>query len=462
MTVREATRRESPDGHVLYVEELRKHLGIEAAAGESSGSADTLKDGAEVLRIGHDMHGDFQKMEQDDIDLHKYFQYSGCIDTQVIIEDTDAYMGKSLSSLAFHYDLAELEIRKPGCSQKPAKVVFVGSHSAGNDAIVTLQSVLAQALDRSLKTRGRDSVGVENLSDDWLEKPLQGMNTNMILLAYDTEGVETPNYKPRIRNRTSEHGFAWVHLAELASIPPGESGRNWKPSIRARHWINQDFRNFSNRFYCIGNPNGFWPEYGKSHYYHVSEGPAPFHTLFEELSRVNAGTMKGTTTRANVPTLLEEPALEKNLSTFEQSMTFTRGKNISFRGSSPRNRGQVSISRGDSSKNSAENKGKNPEYQGNSARVTGSLHRGKHRGKSAPGRGKMTQNTSNSPASEDNLTRNNENTTYQRGKLPNSRGNAASDRGKIRSIVSSGSARRGQNMGNESIITEWWTEREVK
>ncbi len=63
MTVRDATRRESPDGHLLYIEELRKHLGIEVAAGESSASADTLKDGAEVLLIGHDMHDDFLKME---------------------------------------------------------------------------------------------------------------------------------------------------------------------------------------------------------------------------------------------------------------------------------------------------------------------------------------------------------------------------------------------------------------
>ncbi len=100
-------------------------------------------------------------------------------------------MGKSLSSVASHYDLVELEIRKPECPQKPAEVVFVGSHSAGNDAIVTLQSVLAQALDLSLKTHGQDSVGVENLSEDWLEKPLQGMNTKMILLAYDTEASIT-------------------------------------------------------------------------------------------------------------------------------------------------------------------------------------------------------------------------------------------------------------------------------
>ena len=32
-------------------------------AGESSALADTLKDGAEVLLIGHDMHDDFRKME---------------------------------------------------------------------------------------------------------------------------------------------------------------------------------------------------------------------------------------------------------------------------------------------------------------------------------------------------------------------------------------------------------------
>ncbi len=290
------------------------------------------------------------------------------------------------------------------------------------------------------------------------------MNPNMILLAYDTEGVETPNYKPKIRNRTSEHGFAWVHLADIASIPPGEGGRNWRPSVQARHWINQDFRNFSNRFYCIGNPNGFWPEYGKSQYYHVSEGPAPFHRLFEELSKVNYSSMKGTTTGEYVQTFLEEPALEENLSTFEQSMAGTRGKNLSFRGRSSRNRGRVSSSRGNSSQGGAkvaEDEGKNPERQGNPARGRQSKTRSRgcsprYRGNSALGRGKMTRNTSDNPGSDDSLTQNTESTTHQRGNLSNSRGNAASDRGRTRSIVGSGSAGRGQKMGNESTITDWW------
>lgn len=261
MTVRDATRRESPDGHVLYIEELRRHLGVGTDAGEGSSPPDAPKARLEVLLIGHDMHDDLKKMAKDGIDLQKFFEYSGCVDTQVLIEDSGSGMGKSLGCLTSRYDLAEPEFKGPLCPHIPAKLSFVGSHCAGNDGVVTLGSAVGQAFDPSLRISARaDSADEKDRSGDWLEKPLRGINTNLILLAYDTESVENPRYKPFILNRTSEHGFAWLRLAEVALVPPGEHGKNWRPFIRARHWINHDFRQFQNKYFCVGNPMGFWRE----------------------------------------------------------------------------------------------------------------------------------------------------------------------------------------------------------
>ena len=226
MTVRDATRRESPDGHVLYIEDLRKHLGIRSGAGaNSSSSEDTPKTRPEVILIGHDMHDDFLNMDRDSIDLRTAFHYSGCLDTAVIIEDTSSYTGKSLSSLVSTYSLAELEWKKPGCPKIPGKYTFTGSHCAGNDAIKTLEASLALALDLNIKTRGRNSEN-QPLTSDWLDRPLQNINTNMILLAYDTETVETPRYKPSVHNRTSEHGFASLRLADIAHVAPRKNTYN--------------------------------------------------------------------------------------------------------------------------------------------------------------------------------------------------------------------------------------------
>ena len=296
------------------------------------------------------MHGDFEKMEQDGINLPRYFHYLGCVDTHVIVEDTGAIMGKSLGALAYHYDLAQPEWKGPMCPSIPPKLSFAGSHCAGNDAVVTLGSILGQALDLSLKTSGHeDSMDEGILPEDWLEKPLQGMNTNLILLAYDTEGVENPKYKPDVRNRTSEHGFAWVHVAEIAHIPPGSHGVNWRPFFHAEHWINHDFRNFTNRYFCVGNPKGFWPRYGKSQYYCVSDGPAPFHRLFEKLAGDSVGAVEGLDivgegirTFERTTLRKDTPALRGNMANVEgetsKEVTNTRGKQPTWRGNGIRTR----------------------------------------------------------------------------------------------------------------------------
>lgn len=387
MAVRDATRRESPDSHVLYIEDLRRHLGIISSTDDSTPSADTPKTCPEVILIGHDMHGDFLNMERDDIDLRKSFHYSGCLDTAVILEDTGAHISKSLSSLVSRYDLAELEWKNPGCDKVPGRYSFVGSHCAGNDAIKTLEASLSQALDLSVQTRYHKSVDEPKLANDWLSEPLRNLNTNLILLAYDTESVETPRYKPKVLNRTSEHGFAWLRLADIAHVAPGDNACNWRSFICARHWINQDFRNFKNWFYCVGNPMGFWPEYGKSRYYRVSEGPAAFHRMFKEIADFAAGCDERSESVRGVTALLDETTLVGKSADNENESSHIRGNRLFSRGGRGRFRG-----------NPGRGRGGRMYYGGGSLDNSGSSVRGNGNSRGRPrgnGRGTYTRGRGN-------------------------------------------------------------------
>ena len=415
MTVRDATRRASPDGHVLYIEELRKHLGIWTDVDGSSSRNNTyLPNGRpEVLLIGHDMHDDFRKMQRDGIDIGNFMQYSGCVDTEVLIEDTNAPMGKSPGSLVNYYSLAKPEWKKPGCPGKPVKLSYNGSHNGGNDSVMTTEGSIELAFDLSLRTTGRSSTGEEDLPEDWFDKPLTYINTNMILLGYDTETVETPNYKPKISNRTSEHGFSWLRLAEIAHIAPGKNGRNWTAMIRARHWINEDFRNFRNWFYCVGNPNGFWPQYGRSQYYRVSEGPAPFHKLFEEIATGATGIVKEDDSVEEVTERVENTSLGNSRSGAENGMVSARGKRTPFRGRPTRRRGNASRYRGDSARGTARNRGQN---------ININTH-------STQDEEVVTENSGSSPNDRSNSNRGREFATGRRGSYRGYRGKWTRGRG---------------------------------
>lgn len=293
MTIRDKVEEESPDGRVLSIQDFRNFLGIgtpqhhASAPGEVSASLSTPEPITEVLLIGHDLRGDLPKMRADGITFEPCLHYVGCADTHVVVEDAcNANLPKSLGRLMEHYSLASGKIVKPECvPASKAKFVFFGGHNAGNDAIGTLKVSIAQALDRGIKSRfGGGGSQDDDLTDEVLNKPLKNMRRNLVLLSYDTETVESHRYDRQgnpIGPATTEHGFAWLNLAEVANIPPGPYGVNWHPYIRARHWLNGNFANYK---YVVGNPLGFWKEYGETEYYFDSEGPAPFHRMFEKIA----------------------------------------------------------------------------------------------------------------------------------------------------------------------------------
>ena len=296
MTIRGKVEEESPDGHVLSIEDFRKCLGIgtsqhhPSVPGEILASVNAPEPVPDVLLVGHDLRGDFPKMRADGIIFHPHLHYIGCIDTHVIVEDAcEEYLPKGLGSLMQYYGLAGGRIVKPkSLPASKAKFVFFGGHNAGNDAIGTLKVAIAQALDRGItSTLGGEARLDEYLTDEVLSKPLKSMKRNLVLLSYDSESVE-PNRFDRQRKpigpATTEHGFAWLDLAEIADVPPGPNGVNWHPYIRARHWLNWDYRNFANFNYVVGNPLGFWKEYGETQYYYDADGPTPFHEMFQNIA----------------------------------------------------------------------------------------------------------------------------------------------------------------------------------
>lgn len=148
------------------------------------------------------------------------------------------------------------------------------------------------------------------------------MNKSMVLLAYDSEGVESNRYDRQRRPigpATTEHGFAWLNLAEVTDIPPGKNGINWHPYMRARHWLNWEYRNFANFKYVVGDPLGFWKEFA------TAEGI----TAVEEISK-----SPGKTTFGQSP-----PVFESNPVEIRGEIPNFRGKNQNYRGNITNRRG---------------------------------------------------------------------------------------------------------------------------
>lgn len=342
MTIREKVEEESPGGRVLLIEDLRKCLGIvpsdcdTPAAGEVSTTVDPTKAFVEVILVGHDLRGDFPKLRAERITFEPHLYYFGCIDTYVIIKDTGKeQFGESLSYLMQHYGLASGRFVKPKNLQK-AKFVFFGGHNAGNDAIASLRVAIAQALDRDINTKfWGGSESEDDQTDEFLSNPLQGIKKNMILLAYDSEGVES-NRRDRqgrpIGPATTEHGFAWLNLADVANVPPGKNGINWHRYIQARHWLNWNYRDFANCKYLVGNPWGFWKEFGETRYYYEHEGPAPFHRLFEEISSaIVAKESPGALEKATIEGISAATEVTTQL-TLRESLPILKGKISALRG----------------------------------------------------------------------------------------------------------------------------------
>ena len=88
-----------------------------------------------------------------------------------------------------------------------------------------------------------------------LHKPLSILNTEMILMCFDAEGVQ---------GDTSEWGFAWIDMAEVCDIAPGQKCENWWPLIKAKHYLRDKYKDHPGSQWTDGIPTGFWKEYGST------------------------------------------------------------------------------------------------------------------------------------------------------------------------------------------------------
>ena len=163
---------------------------------------------------------------------------------------------------------------------------------------------IAQAMDMEM-----GEMSQEHLAADWQKNPLTGVRTNIILLAYDTEGAEIQTYNPSAQSRTTEHGFAWLRLVDVVGVPPGRHGEDWHRLVNARHYKNTEFLSYENKLYLEGNREGFWTRFGTSSWYNPREGSAPFDALFKELAGDSTvggkAVLSGATEDAKFPMLAD-------------------------------------------------------------------------------------------------------------------------------------------------------------
>jgi hypothetical protein len=243
-------------GRIFDLEDLRKMVGLIPSTPKASPETSRRK----VVLVGHDCESDFKKTNTDigfslrDNDA----EIIGVADTKWLAEDTGCEE-PGLSKLADRYRLAPMKESKPKFQDKKSE--FEGAHNAGNDAIMTIKVLLATIFDRDISTLAYNGHEV-------LDEPLEACSRNLpnkhpfwqnaILVAIDLESRE---YDPRV---VTELGIAWISLSEVTHLPPGDKGEGWHSAIYARHFMAKEWQGYRCKNFTVGNPWGFWKEYGRT------------------------------------------------------------------------------------------------------------------------------------------------------------------------------------------------------
>ncbi len=164
--------------------------------------------------------------------------------------------------------------------------MFDGAHNAGNDAVANLKTILCIIVNSLFKTNSYDDdddpeaymmdVTTPEINiDTGLHKPLSILNTEMLLVCFDAEGVQ---------GDTSEWGFAWIDVAEVCDIAPGKRCENWWPSIKAKHFLREKYKEHLGSLWTDGIPKGFWKEYGSTITYSRLQGSQSFDKMLQEVA----------------------------------------------------------------------------------------------------------------------------------------------------------------------------------
>ena len=108
---------------------------------------------------------------------------------------------------------------------------FPHQHNAGNDSAASSKGVLGLAFDNSVyhsrfrayaNTHDPDEIRRvdPDTTRDMNAEILHGMNRNVIVVAFDTEGADD---SPDV----TEVGFCVFRLQDVGSTPPGVRGEHW-------------------------------------------------------------------------------------------------------------------------------------------------------------------------------------------------------------------------------------------
>ena len=235
--------------------------------------------------IGHAFEGDFGVLEETGIRFTDFYDLAGIIDTKILIEDmhetvdagTDWPLG--LPPLVLRYGLHD-QIWSQRARNGKGAPIFKGAHNGGNDAIANLEVLFCLILDQTFGIDYFDCdegafLTLANVTMHRDTKPMINPRSNSIFMCFDSEGGG---------GRTSEYGWAWVHSSDMCRTTPGHQGSNWRPLIKARHYLSDDYWNHPGSHHTDGKQHGFWTAYGSpTQRYYPASGAQPFHDMFRSM-----------------------------------------------------------------------------------------------------------------------------------------------------------------------------------
>ncbi|KAH6682101.1 hypothetical protein B0J14DRAFT_230794 [Halenospora varia] len=96
---------------------------------------------------------------------------------------------------------------------------------------------------------------------------------DVVFIAVDVEAYE------RNHNIITEIGIATFDTADIASVVPGEGGKNWLPLIRARHFRIKEHKSYVNAEFVRGCADGF--EFGESEFISLNDAPRTVANCFK-------------------------------------------------------------------------------------------------------------------------------------------------------------------------------------
>lgn len=116
----------------------------------------------------------------------------------------------------------------------------------------------------------------------WVHQLMVHMNTDIIPLFFDYEGVT---------GETFEFDFACYNFSDMISIIPGERAIKWWPTLKAKHYLVDRFKNHPGSQHTTEGALSLCPEFGLTIIYHSSTGTQPFHDLFKSIKGAQGTTI---------------------------------------------------------------------------------------------------------------------------------------------------------------------------